>query len=202
MKRKIVLSALITLAVSMTACAPKKNIKTPEDEAKARAEQIGEQNIPGSNDDLVVSDKSTEIPVLPGMEEDQIIEAAEPEANIRGGEFAAKEDFAPVLFAFDKFALTDSARETATKNAETLKSYKNSDVLVEGHCDDRGTIEYNIALGQKRAKTVRDYYATLGVPAEKLTTISYGKEKPVCPEQNEACWAQNRRAETKTRNGK
>ena len=68
--------------------------------------------------------------------------------------------------------------------------------MVEGNCDDRGTIAYNIALGEKRANEVKDYYVRLGIPADKITTVSYGKEKPVCYEATQACWAKNRRAET------
>ncbi|HUT85833.1 MAG TPA: OmpA family protein, partial [Elusimicrobiales bacterium] len=73
------------------------------------------------------------------------------------------------------------------------------DLLIEGHCDERGTIEYNIALGQKRANTVRTYYIRMGMPASSITTISYGKEKPLCYESSESCWTENRRTETKLR---
>jgi len=72
---------------------------------------------------------------------------------------------------------------------------------VAGHCDERGTIEYNLALGQRRAKEVRDYYLRLGVSGKSVATISYGKESPLCREANEECWAKNRRAETRIRTG-
>lgn len=195
---KKVLFILITCAlVSVTGCT-NKNVKSPDEAAaNARAARIGDQNLPPSEDITVVDDN---IPVLPGMEEDRIIEAAEPEADIRTGEFAEASQFEPVYFTFDKYELADDAKKSAEKNAEQLKSFRKNDVLVEGHCDDRGTIEYNIALGQKRAKTVSDYYAGLGIEGDKLTTISYGKEKPVCAEATEDCWQRNRRAETKIRN--
>lgn len=194
MKKTLLILSVFALA-AVTGCA-KKNLRTSDDlAAQARAEKIGEQNLPDTNVDLV----DDNIPVLPGMEEDKIIEAAEPEANIRAGAFADAEHLKPLYFGFDKYDLTDESQQAGRANALQLKSFKKNDVLVEGHCDDRGTIEYNIALGQKRAKTVRDYYAGLGVASDKLTTISYGKEKPVCSEQNEACWQKNRRAETKIR---
>jgi peptidoglycan-associated lipoprotein len=86
------------------------------------------------------------------------------------------------------------------KNAAALKAVQKAatglKVRVEGHCDDRGTLEYNMALGQRRAKAVRDYYATLGVTKSALDTISFGEERPVCTEASEECWAQNRRGET------
>ncbi|MDD4005035.1 MAG: peptidoglycan-associated lipoprotein Pal [Elusimicrobiaceae bacterium] len=193
--KKIFLLVSALALVSVSGCGS-KNVKTAEDSAaRARAEKIGEQNLQADN--IVVADDN--IPILPGMEEDKIIEAAEPEANIRAGVFDASDGLAPLYFAFDKYELTDDAQRAARSNALQLKSFKKDDVLVEGHCDDRGTIEYNIALGQKRAKSVRDYYVGLGITAEKITTISYGKEKPVCSEQTDECWQKNRRAETKIR---
>jgi peptidoglycan-associated lipoprotein len=81
----------------------------------------------------------------------------------------------------------------AIKTAASVASYK---ITVEGNCDDRGTIGYNIALGQKRADEVKAYYVRMGIPAENIATVSYGEEKPVCYEANKTCWAQNRRADT------
>ena len=71
--------------------------------------------------------------------------------------------------------------------------------MAAGYCDERGTVEYNLALGQKRAKEVREYYIRLGIPGQTLATISYGKEAPLCSASNDDCWAQNRRAETRVR---
>jgi peptidoglycan-associated lipoprotein len=101
-----------------------------------------------------------------------------------------------VHFAFDKYDLSDEAREILKKNAQWLKDNQNVKVIVEGHCDDRGTVEYNLALGEKRAKAVKDYYISLGIPANRIQTISYGEERPANPAENEAAWAQNRRSET------
>ena len=78
--------------------------------------------------------------------------------------------------------------------AEWLKSNPSARVEIEGHCDDRGTNEYNLALGAKRAQSAREYLSTLGVAADRLSTISYGEEIPVCREQTDSCWRQNRRA--------
>ncbi len=80
--------------------------------------------------------------------------------------------------------------------AGVLKAQPSVKVRVEGHCDDRGTLEYNLALGERRATAVRGYYATLGVSKAALSTISYGEERPVCTEVDDDCWAQNRRGET------
>lgn len=126
-------------------------------------------------------------------------DAARAEGNIRGGEFSAHEALQPVYFDFDGHGLSEELRKTLQKNAETLKNRKEWLVVVEGHCDNRGTIEYNLALGQKRAREVRAYYTRLGVPEASVGSISYGEEKPSCEEENEDCWARNRRADTKVK---
>lgn len=99
-----------------------------------------------------------------------------------------------VYFAYDSFELSDNAREILRANADWLEENPQARVEIEGHCDSRGTIEYNLALGAKRANAVRDYLVSLGISPDRMTTISYGKELPVCHEETEACWAENRRA--------
>jgi peptidoglycan-associated lipoprotein len=98
-----------------------------------------------------------------------------------------------VFFAFDRTNLDDSARATLQRQAAWLARYPGVTLNVQGNCDERGTREYNIALGARRAEEVKDYLVTLGVAPARLTTISYGKERPVCVDSNEACWSQNRR---------
>jgi peptidoglycan-associated lipoprotein len=124
---------------------------------------------------------------------------ASGEGDIRGGEFASLATIKTVNFDYDRHELSEATRAVLQANAELIKARKGWTVLVEGHCDDRGTVEYNLALGQKRAKAVRDYYVRLGVPESIMGTISYGEEKPVCDEASDACWLQNRRAETKVK---
>lgn len=99
-----------------------------------------------------------------------------------------------VFFEFDSYDLSFSARSTLQSNAEWLRSNSQMRIEIEGHCDERGTVEYNLALGAKRAKAVRDYLISLGISSERLSTISYGEELPLCREQTEDCWQQNRRA--------
>ncbi|MDE2313523.1 MAG: peptidoglycan-associated lipoprotein Pal [Elusimicrobia bacterium] len=118
------------------------------------------------------------------------------EANLRTGAFVSVPEVKTVYFDFNKADLTSTTRAILRANAAYLKEHPELDARVAGYCDERGTVEYNLALGQRRAKAVRDYYILLGVKGGRLATISYGKEDPVCLEHNEACWAQNRRAET------
>ena len=99
-----------------------------------------------------------------------------------------------VYFGFDRYDLTEESRATLKGNADWLKNNPALRIQIEGHCDERGTAEYNLALGAKRAQTARDYLVTLGISGDRLSTISYGEEIPVCTEQTEDCWAQNRRA--------
>lgn len=98
-----------------------------------------------------------------------------------------------VHFDYDRADVRDADRATLARNAETLKKYDFLRVTVEGHCDERGTVEYNLALGERRAKAAYDYLVSLGVAADRLKIVSYGKEIPLCRESSEDCWARNRR---------
>ncbi len=99
-----------------------------------------------------------------------------------------------IHFDYNKADLREADRAVLSKNAEVLKKFDFLKVTVEGHCDERGTVEYNLALGERRAKAAYDYVVSLGVPADRLKTVSYGKEVQVCNDANEACWQRNRRA--------
>lgn len=103
-----------------------------------------------------------------------------------------------VYFDFDKSDLRKDTRDTLAKDAEQmLKGLANAKVQIEGHCDERGSDEYNLALGERRAKSVEKYLLTMGVAANRLSTISYGKERPAVQGHDEAAWSKNRRAEFK-----
>ena len=97
-----------------------------------------------------------------------------------------------IYFDFDRYDLRPDARTALKANADWLKQNPSAAVQIEGHCDDRGTAEYNLALGAKRAQAAKDYLTTLGIFQERLSTISYGEELPVCKEQTEDCWQKNR----------
>ncbi|MEQ8193757.1 MAG: peptidoglycan-associated lipoprotein Pal [Rhodospirillales bacterium] len=101
-----------------------------------------------------------------------------------------------VFFDFDKFALKPDARATLEKQAAWLKKYPSVTIVVEGHADERGTREYNLALGERRANSAKDYLVTLGVNPSRVKTISYGEERPVALGSNEKSWSQNRRSVT------
>jgi peptidoglycan-associated lipoprotein len=99
-----------------------------------------------------------------------------------------------IHYDYNKADIRDSDRAILAKNAEVLKKFDFLKITVEGHCDDRGTVEYNLALGDRRAKAAHDYLASLGVAGDRMKVVSYGKEVPLCQQQTEECWARNRRA--------
>ncbi|OJX81245.1 peptidoglycan-associated lipoprotein Pal [Magnetospirillum sp. 64-120] len=123
--------------------------------------------------------KVTKPSIVPGSEQDFI-------ANVGDR----------VFFDFDKYALRADAKATLDKQAAWLKKYPTYSLTIEGHADERGTREYNLALGERRANSVKEYLVGAGLPAARVKTISYGKERPVALGSNEAAWSQNRRGVT------
>jgi peptidoglycan-associated lipoprotein len=101
-----------------------------------------------------------------------------------------------VYFGYDRYDLTAEAQSQLQKEAAWLQQYPQHTLTIEGHCDERGTREYNLALGERRANSVANYLTALGIDKSRISTISYGKERPICTDSNEACWSQNRRGVT------
>lgn len=107
-----------------------------------------------------------------------------------------------VLFGYDSWTISEDGRQALSRDAEWMKSNASAQVKVEGHCDERGTSAYNLVLGEKRAKAVRNYLVELGVGANRLSVVSYGKERPSCNEHTESCYQQNRRGHLALKTGK
>jgi peptidoglycan-associated lipoprotein len=161
------LAVFLMIAVSGVAgCKKQKGLG--EDESGAAAAGIGEEGLPGGGHGSLDAAQS--------------------------GMVGAGGPLQDVHFDYDSFELGDDARQTLKRNAEWLGSNRGARVEIEGHCDDRGTVEYNLALGSKRAAAAKSYLVSLGISPERLTTISYGEELPLCHEQTESCWQENRRA--------
>ncbi|MCR4820062.1 MAG: OmpA family protein [Elusimicrobiales bacterium] len=182
--KKLNLLALAAMALAvMTISACSKNAKTGDETSQAQTELAAAEK-----------DAATEV------EDADLDDEDEYEADVRDtASFAPESRLQAVPFSYDKYDLSEEARNIMKNNAGVLNTNKNWTIVVEGYCDNRGTTEYNLSLGQKRAKSVRDYYVRLGVPADKIGTISYGVENPICTEDTEECWKQNRRAETKVK---
>lgn len=128
--------------------------------------------------------------------------AARQLAEIRSEQLAsAAAGLRDVFFAYDSFSITEEGRLALSNNAEWIRSNPNTRLKIEGHCDERGTSAYNLVLGEKRAKAVRNYLVELGVAPSHLSVVSYGKERPFCTEHAESCYSQNRRGHLVVRIG-
>ncbi len=127
-----------------------------------------------------------------GLTEDSLGGAGSLSQFNKSGQAGSGGRFEDVLFAYDSADLDGAGTQATRANADLLRN-ESGKVEVEGHCDDRGTAEYNLALGARRAKAVRDALVALGIKASRLSTVSYGEELPICHDATEACWARNRR---------
>jgi len=136
-------------------------------------------------------------PTKPKAEEKVKPEEQKPteEEEVITGEEELKERLQNIYFDFDRYFLRPEAKEILAKNAEYLKANPSVKTKIEGHCDERGTVEYNLALGEKRARSAMEYLINLGIEPKRISIISYGKERPVDPDHNEEAWAKNRRDE-------
>jgi len=127
------------------------------------------------------------IPKEPSITEDPIASADLDTLN-------KNSPFQPVFYALDSYEVDTTAQQALNANAALLKKYPTWVITIEGHCDERGTAEYNLALGEKRALSAKTYLVSLGIPADRLRTVSYGKEFPFDPGHDEGAWSKNRRA--------
>ncbi len=173
------LSFIICFVVlfSLSSCSKKIVKPTPEDISEAIVED--EASRPPSPEKIDVTRINKSLPEL------RIDATQETEESVFLND---------VYFEFDSYDLSNRAIQTLEENYSWLKKNSNIKILVEGHCDERGTIEYNLALGQRRAATVKKHLYALGIDAERIYTISYGEEKPVDKGHNEIAWGKNRRA--------
>ena len=177
--------ALFCSALIAGGCAKKELVKGEGEVPAASATQPAEAPVPSKPPvkDEVVPDRT--VKEAPTTVTEDITTAASQ----------SLESLESIYFDFDSYILTDKSREILSRNAESMKKNSSINIQVAGHCDERGSDEYNLALGEKRAKAAMNYISTLGVPASRLSIISYGKEKPADPGQDEAAWAKNRRDE-------
>jgi peptidoglycan-associated lipoprotein len=164
--------ATVILALSLSGCA-KKQVAGPTEMQPAATEQQIKKAPEKITEEKVAKVETKEIPSkveeISGMFED-------------------------IHFDFDKYDIREDARPVLKKVSDYLIKNATQGILIEGHCDERGTSEYNLGLGDRRAKATRDYFVSLGVPSSRIEMISYGKEKPLCNEHTEECWAKNRRS--------
>lgn len=177
---------LIIPGLLLTASCAKKTIKS---QPQTAAMEEGAGGMGATADEERARQKA--------LEDERLQEERLREEAIARRESAEKEAFVNELihFEYDKSRLLPEAKAILKNKAKWLLANAGANVVIEGHCDDRGTNEYNMALGDRRAQSAKNYLVDLGVPSRRLTTISYGEERPLAFGQNESAWAKNRRAQ-------
>ncbi len=171
---------LLLLLVAVAACGPKRP------PVVTTGPGAGTSTAPGTYSPA--PEPVSEGPDIQPVDSDM---ASSSDLSDPSGEGGPLED---VRFDYDSAQLTDAARGLLERHAQWMKSRRSLRIAVEGHCDERGTVEYNLALGDQRARATRDYLVSLGVEGAMLTTVSFGKERPLDTGSTEAAWARNRRA--------
>jgi len=170
---KRILFLAVILALVAFGCAEKKAVK-PTETQPTGTEQMGKE---GESKEKIT--------------EQQMAKVESKEVPSKTEEVSGM--FPDIHFDYDKYDIREDGKSVLKSVADYIIKNQTTRVLIEGHCDERGTSEYNIGLGDKRAKAAKDYLLSLGVPSSRISTISYGKEKPHCAEHAEECWAKNRR---------
>jgi peptidoglycan-associated lipoprotein len=166
--------------------------KSPYPEAAPQAAQAAPQ-VPVASEP--VTPEPAAVALATPTEQTEAAQAAEAAQRPRHEDYIAVPELKPIYFEFDKSVLRPDAIDALSSSTAWLKENADALVLIEGNCDERGTAEYNLALGDRRAKSAMDYLEANGIAKERLSTISYGKERPVCTDRSEECMNQNRRAD-------
>ncbi|HEY0873778.1 MAG TPA: peptidoglycan-associated lipoprotein Pal [Vicinamibacterales bacterium] len=179
--RRFVSGAAIVLVVSLTAGACAKKAPEPPPPAPTAPQEETKPAPPPP------PPPPPPAPKPPAPTEDELFAKKSLE------QLNAEKPLADVFFAYDSTDLSEEARASLQKNLQWLNRWTSTKIMIEGHADSRGTNEYNLALGERRADAVRDYLVSLGLSSERVNIVSKGEEQPFCTEENESCWQQNRR---------
>ena len=180
--RNTTIVVAVTLALAVTAACGKKKVATGPQPPPVEEAPVVTPNPPAPTER--VEDRT---PVAQPLADESITNKSLDDLN-------RDSPLKPVFFPLDSAELDESGRAIAQANAGVLKKYSAWGITIEGHCDERGTAEYNLALGERRAMAARTYLLSLGVPADRLKIVSYGKEFPFDPTHTESAWSKNRRA--------
>lgn len=158
-------------------------------EASVKAAEAASDAALAKAKECVEAKKPKELPSPPPPPEAPVSAPAPPPSPV----VEKKADLGPIYFDFDKSFIRNDAKPALQNVADYMKKNRDTNIRIEGNCDERGTSEYNMALGDRRATSAKKYLTDLGVDANRVSTLSYGKEKPMCTEHNEGCWQKNRR---------
>jgi len=176
-KRFLVITLVLFIFGYFYSCKSKKKVETipkPEEKQEEKVEEVKEE-VPKLKTEELSEEEIFKNKTIQELNEEGILEM--------------------VFFDFDKAEIKDSMKPVLEKNASWLKKHPSVKILIEGHCDERGTVEYNLALGERRAKAAQEYLVSLGIESSRIKTISYGKSRPLDPRHTKEAWDKNRRAE-------
>jgi peptidoglycan-associated lipoprotein len=181
MKRLFILAVVVLFVF---ACAPRK-VTTPTGAGEGVTEGEGAEAVRPEEEAQKIREQELE-----GVRMEEVKEPREAMIT----EEEKREIFKDIHFDFDKYDIKDEDKETLRRIADWLIEHPSVKLIIEGHCDERGTNEYNLGLGDRRANAAKEYLVSLGVSPSRIQTVSYGEERPLCTEHNESCWWKNRRA--------
>ena len=177
--KKFFIFGVLTLCIMLASCSPKKVVQPePEKQPTSTLESAERKTTKASQEERIMDQEFARIEAI---EESPVY-------------LEEKGKFKDIYFDFDRNEIRSDAKPTLKDISSLHMKDKSLKVLIEGHCDERGTSEYNLALGDRRAKAARDYLTALGISSNRIEMLSYGKEKPICSEKTEECWQMNRRA--------
>jgi peptidoglycan-associated lipoprotein len=171
---KLFTSALLVFFLAACSTTPKDTA-----DSSGSGSSSSSSDVSSSEEGTIIESSPESASITPGSQEDLIVNVGDR-----------------VFFNYDSSDLDSDAQELLQDQVAWLKQYSDTSVIVEGHCDERGTREYNLALGEKRAQSVKNYLISLGISSDRISTISYGKERPAVVGSNDGAWAQNRRSVT------
>jgi peptidoglycan-associated lipoprotein len=184
--KKAILLILIAFGLFFIGCSSKKTVAKPEQPL---------QEAPAQQTTAPTKESAQRMPDRRYQERITDQQLAKIDTKEEAPKYIEeKGKFEDIYFDYDQYDVRDDAQPVLQTVATWLLKNMPAKILIEGHCDDRGTNEYNLALGDRRAKAVRDYLVALGIASDRIETISYGEEEPLCTDQTEECWATNRRA--------
>jgi len=188
MKKFAFILSLVLAGFILAGCSPQKVVQpTPADQQQQQQQQ--QPTVTTKESEM----KTTDIKPSERITEKQLAKI-EMKEDVRSDQYKEMKDlFEDIYFDYDEYEISAAAKAVLEKISTWMLTTRASKISIEGHCDERGTNEYNLALGDRRAKAVRDVLIALGVPSARIEMISFGEEKPVCSEKTDACYAKNRR---------
>jgi len=187
MRTFIALTAAAALLLSLSACGSRRAPDTETGTVQGEGVVVEQPDTEIAEDDFEVVDEGVGVGEEGGISERPLSDMTIEEIN-------AAEFLSNIYFDFDRYDLRDDAIDSLEQNAAWLREHTTVRVIIEGHCDERDTEEYNLALGERRANAARDYFIRVGIAPSRLMTVSYGESRPLDPGHNEYAWARNRRA--------